>query len=195
MTCRPQWEGGGFRGSEDARQALLRRAWDLGAEFVDLERRAGFAQEFLGQTGGARVVLSEHHFDRVPADLGERLSALAATSAAVVKVAVATPRLRDTLPLFAWGRAHAARGIVALGMGMAGVATRILAARAGSAWTYAGQGWAPGQIPASRLLDEFRYRDITCATALYAVVGRPIAHSLSPALHNAAFAAEHVDAV
>ncbi len=195
VTCRPEWEGGGFRGSEDVRHGMLHRAWELGAEFVDVERRAGFAEGFLDRTKGRRVVLSEHHFDRVPADLEARLASLVASSAAVVKIAIATSRLRDTLPLFAWGREHSARGVVALGMGIAGIATRILAARTGSAWTYAGDGWAPGQIPASRLLGEFRYREVTNATALYGVVGRPIAHSLSPALHNAAFTAERTDAV
>jgi 3-dehydroquinate dehydratase/shikimate dehydrogenase len=195
VTCRPPWEGGQFRGSEEARQSLLRRAWDLGADYVDVEARAGFASTFLAETGGARVVLSEHHFERPPADLDSRLAALVATPAAIVKIAVATPRLRDTLPLFAWGRAHRARGIVALGMGMAGVSTRILAARAGSAWTYGGDGWAPGQLPAARLLDEFRFRSISADSTVYAVVGRPIGHSLSPALHNAAFGAAAENAV
>src|SRR6266542_3849093 len=37
VTCRPAWEGGGFRGSEEARIALLERAWALGAEYVDVE--------------------------------------------------------------------------------------------------------------------------------------------------------------
>src|SRR6185295_9000638 len=62
-------------------------------------------------------------------------------------------------------------------------------------WTYAGDGWAPGQVSLDALLDEFRFRQLTPATAIYGVVGRPIGHSLSPAMHNAAFAAERADAV
>lgn len=195
VTCRPAWEGGAFRGSEEARLALLERAWSLGAEFVDVESRAPGATAFLERTGGERVVLSEHHFDQAPPDLDGRLGALCASRAAVVKVAVAVARLQDTLRLFAWGRAHRDRGVVALGMGAAGLPTRILAAHAGSRWTYAGDGWAPGQIPPRRLLDEFRYRRVTPTTAVYGVLGRPIGHSLSPALHNAAFEALGVDAV
>jgi len=74
-------------------------------------------------------------------------------------------------------------------MGQPGVPSRLLAARFGNRWTYAGADVAPGQIPAGRLLGEFRFRRIRADAALYGVVGNPIAHSLSPAMHNAGFAA------
>ena len=45
-------------------------------------------------------------------------------------------------------------------------------------------------MPAARLLGEYRYRRIRPDAALYAVVGNPVAHSLSPAMHNAGF--EHL---
>ena len=38
-------------------------------------------------------------------------------------------------------------------MGNAGVVTRLLASRFGSRWTYAGNGVAPGQVPAARMLE------------------------------------------
>ena len=40
VTCRPAWEGGGFTGSEAERLDILRRAWTLGADAVDIEARA-----------------------------------------------------------------------------------------------------------------------------------------------------------
>jgi 3-dehydroquinate dehydratase / shikimate dehydrogenase len=195
VTCRPRWEGGFFDGSEDDRLALLRHAWEAGAEYVDVEHAAPFAPAFLTSTGGRRVVLSMHDFDGVPPDLHERVCAMRATPAAVMKIAVRVTRLSDTIEVFGLQRLLPGRELVAIGMGMPGIATRVLAARAGSCWTYAGDGWAPGQVPAAALRSRFRFGEISRDTALYGVVGRPIAHSISPAMHNAAFAAEGIDAV
>ena len=195
VTCRPRWEGGYFAGSEDERLQLLRRAWELGAEYVDVEHAAPFAHVFLTSTLGRHVVLSLHDFAGVPRDLGGRVAAMCETPAEVIKVAVSAARLSDALEVFGLQRLLRGRAFVAIGMGAPGLATRVLAARMGSCWTYAGDGWAPGQVPAAQLRHEFRFHSISRRTAIYGVVGRPIAHSLSPAMHNAAFAAEGLDAV
>jgi 3-dehydroquinate dehydratase type I len=111
-TCRPTWEGGRFAGSEEERRGILARALQLGAEFVDLEWRAGF--DDLVSTHGPRVVLSFHDFDGAPSDLPARAAAMRATGAGTIKVAVATTRLCDTLPLRALAQAGNA---VVIGMG------------------------------------------------------------------------------
>jgi 3-dehydroquinate dehydratase/shikimate dehydrogenase len=112
--------------------------------------------------------------------------------AAVIKVAVMTERLTDTLPLLEIARGGQA---VVIGMGEAGVPSRLLATRYGSRWTYAGDGVAPGQIPACRMAGEFRARVVGPRTRLFGVVSRNAMHSVSPAMHNAAFAAAGIDAV
>ena len=42
VTCRAQWEGGGFRGSEEERLRILEAALAGGAEYIDIEAAAGF---------------------------------------------------------------------------------------------------------------------------------------------------------
>jgi 3-dehydroquinate dehydratase/shikimate dehydrogenase len=217
VTCRATWEGGHFKGSEEERQRILREALETGAEYVDIEWKAQGVDRWLRPEDRPRVVLSFHDFERMPADLAGVVREMRATGAGVVKVAARAKALRDLLPLLEAGRAHAASGgeasaaasasasvgaaaaagqrTVLIAMGMSGVASRILAAHFRSCWTYAGPAVAPGQIEASRLLDEFRFRSITPHTQVYAVVGQPITHSISPAMHNAAFAAEGIDAV
>ena len=140
-------------------------------------------------------MISSHNFDGIPDDIGDHYRAMRATGAAVVKVAAATRGLCDTLALAALGRGGGAERRVVIGMGPAGVASRVLAGRFGSCWTYAGDGVAPGQIELPRLRDEYRFPAITSRTAIYGVVGSPVSHSLSPAMHNAGFAAAGIDAV
>jgi 3-dehydroquinate dehydratase/shikimate dehydrogenase len=82
-----------------------------------------------------------------------------------------------------------------IAMGEAGIPSRVLASWMGSCWTYAGEGIAPGQISERRMHDEFRFRRIGARTAVYGILGRPVTHSVSPVMHNAAFHAAHVDAV
>jgi 3-dehydroquinate dehydratase/shikimate dehydrogenase len=119
-----------------------------------------------------------------------------ATGAEVVKLAVTASRLSDALPLLDLGRRGARYApTIVIGMGDAGIATRVLAAHFGSRWTYAGQGIAPGQLSPQRLLGEFAFRQITDRTEVYGVVGSPVMHSVSPAMHNAAFRSERIDAI
>jgi 3-dehydroquinate dehydratase/shikimate dehydrogenase len=195
VTCRPRWEGGAFDGSEDERERLLTDAVTGGAEFVDLEARAEFVPSILRLRRGRGVVLSMHAFGAVPDDLPARFTAMRSTGAEIVKLATDAARLADMLPLFELADAtgadggNAPDGHVLVGMGAAGVPTRVLAARLRNRWTYAGEGVAPGQMPAARLLQEFQFRRIAPDAALYGVVGNPVLHSLSPAMHNAGFAA------
>ncbi len=192
VTCRPEWEGGAFKDSEGERKKILDCALQRGAEYVDLELKAAFTPELIGSTGGKRIVLSSHDFQGVPKDLTERVRTMRAAGAEIVKVAITANSLADNLQLLQLERA---RNTVLIAMGPVGAPTRILAAHFHSHWTYAGDAHAPGMIPVARMLDEFRFRDVTEATAIYGVVGSPLTHTASPAMHNAAFRAAGIDAV
>jgi shikimate dehydrogenase len=103
-------------------------------------------------------------------------------------------RLSDCLTLRAIGQ-QTRVPVALIAMGEAGIPSRVLASWMGSCWTYAGEGVAPGQVSERRLLEEFRFRRIGARTAVYGILGKPVAHSVSPAMHNAAFHAARLDAV
>ncbi len=50
-------------------------------------------------------------------------------------------------------------------------------------------------MTARELVESFRVQRASSLTAIYAIGGAPLAHSASPAMHNAAFAALGMDAV
>lgn len=194
-TCRPRWEGGLYDGPEEQRLACLEQAFRLGVDFVDVEWNA-HADALVSLARGPRLILSCHDFAGVPGDLAWHCRAMREAGAGVVKLAGMAHSLSDTLPFLELGEREAASGpLVLVAMGSAGLPSRILAGRFGSCWTYAGDGAAPGQVSASRMLSEFRFRRLTADTRLYGVVGHPIEHSVSPAMHNAAFDAGGDDAV
>ena len=190
VTCRARREGGRFDGSEAERLGVLQRAAALGAECIDIEFAAAWQTVTRGPE--TRLVISMHDFDGLPADLAQRVDAMRRTGADVVKVAVSPGRLSDCLIL-----RDALRGggdHVAIAMGPVGEISRACPWLFGSCWMYGG-AVAPGQIEARTLRDLYRVHATGEDTTLYAIGGRPLAHSASPAMHNAAFAAAGLNAV
>lgn len=201
-TCRGRAEGGEFPGSPSAQLALLNLAVRAGCRWIDIEAKAleGFPPRLraalLPPVG--RIV-SFHDFRRTPPQLERLYSRLARLGADRVKIAV-TPILsgRDNLAVLRLARRHRGR-VLALSMGTAGIPGRVLALRAGSALAYAaldrGRTTAPGQLAWSDLRQLYRPHRLNARTRVYGVIGDPIAHSLSPAMHNAAFLHRGLNAV
>ena len=195
FTCRASWEGGRFQGSEEERLRILGEAIRLGADYVDVEWRAD--RSHLPRTRPGQLVLSHHDFAGMPSDLSDRLDAMRALRPDVLKIAVTASSLRDVLTLKK--ATEADRALVAIAMGAAGQVSRLCPARFGSLWTYGGQAGpgqtAPGQASARDLVVRYRVRSQSDATVLYGVAGKPLAHSASPAMHNAALGFLGIDAV
>lgn len=194
-TCRAAREGGGWTGSEQERLALLARAGRAGAAYVDVEWDAVAA---LPEVPCPLIV--SRHPAREPAreELPALLASLRGPRAAVHKLAVPCGDAALGLELLALAAQEPAP-TVAIAMGFAGVVTRLAGALAGAPLLYAAadpdRPAAPGQLGAAEVAELWRGRRAGRGSALYGVVGRPVAHSRSPALHNAAFAALGVDAV
>jgi 3-dehydroquinate dehydratase/shikimate dehydrogenase len=84
-------------------------------------------------------------------------------------------------------------------MGELGVPSRLLTGRYGAPFTYAtfhkDRTMAPGQLDFEAMRDLYRYDQIDAQTELYGVLADPVAHSLSPHIHNAAFQSERMNCV
>ena len=217
-TCRTQADGGHYDGDEQARIALFERLGTafgpgehppryLDVELSTLDRSANIRQkvrlavEHPEQVRDVRtsLIVSTHDFAGRPADLTRRLLRMRGEPAAkVLKIAYRARSLRDNLELFDL-LVERDRPTIALGMGEFGLTSRVLAPKFGGFLTYCGlrdqTTTAPGQPTLDELVSLYRFRAITPATKVFGVIGWPVAHSLSPRVHNAAFAAAGLDAV
>ena len=84
-------------------------------------------------------------------------------------------------------------------MGEAGLISRVLAKKFGAFLTFASlddeSATAPGQVTIHDMKRLYRWDAISPKTKVYGVVGCPVMHSMSPAIHNAAFDAVGHDGV
>jgi 3-dehydroquinate dehydratase-1 len=157
-TIRSRAEGGGWTGSERARLALFRAlAAHVGAVDVELAA-AEIRAEVIGaaRSAGALAVVSHHDFAKTPeaGALDEVVSRALEAGADVVKIATAVRDAADLRALASTAIAHAASNLIVIGMGEAGLASRLLFAALGSLLTYAfaGEATAPGQLPFDEML-------------------------------------------
>jgi 3-dehydroquinate dehydratase/shikimate dehydrogenase len=198
VTNRPVREGGRCEAPEAERLETLRRAAALGADFVDVELDA--VAELGELPSGVRRIVSHHDFRRTPADLDGLLREILAVGPHVAKLAVMARDAADAARVLALLDRQARRTpLIALSMGEEGLPARLLAGKFGAFLTFASQASgaesAPGQVPAEQMVGMYRFRRIGPDTAVYGVVANPVAHSMSPAVHNAAFAEADMDAV
>ena len=203
LTFRRKCDGGAFEGDEAERVKFFEKVLaaknakvaEGSFDYVDFEEGFGDGQLVaLAHKAGANVVRSLHKFDGPVKNLKAKLRELA-KSGDVAKVAFMPRNLGDVVKVFAEDLGDVPRVVCA--MGAQGFATRALASRFGSLWTYASVGGLDsiGHITPHELVRDFRFRSVSQSATLYGVTGWPLEKTRSPELHNAAFANEDEDAV
>jgi len=201
FACRPVSEGGQWEEGESRRRLVLLEAIKRGYDYVDVEYRSDLVDVAMEKSGSGLIV-SWHDLEGTPPDLEGLYARMCDRGADVVKIAVTPRSVEDVarvLQLSARVAASRGKPLVAIALGPLGVITRLVGGRYRSPFTYAsadlGAETAPGQLPADVMAETYRVREVTPSTRVYGVVGGAVRRSLSPLLHNRAFAARKVDAV
>jgi 3-dehydroquinate dehydratase / shikimate dehydrogenase len=201
-TCRRVASGGKFRGSIASQLDILAKASAIGCQLVDVElQTAQKVKPAQLQKLRARsaLILSFHDF-RGTKKLDETLEKMRGFPADFYKIVGTASTLSDNLTMIEFlCREADNHSLVGVCMGEQGIISRVLGVRAGSVFTFAsvspGEETAPGQVTAQELRSVYRIEQVDVATRVYGVAGDPISHSLSPAIMNAAFRRENVNAV
>ena len=189
-TCRPKREGGRYEGAEADRCELLRKAAKNGFAWLDLEHDIKIDLNLPAQT---RVVRSYHCFEGFPEDLSLLFEKVRARPGDVTKLALSVSGTRELVALLGFMESIPTTiSRIILGMGPFGQPSRFLGGFLGNHWTYVSSGEAnvagPGQFTVDQALERYQFSSWASAPAIYGVLGNPVAHSLSPGLHNRLFA-------
>ncbi|HEX8255803.1 MAG TPA: type I 3-dehydroquinate dehydratase [Thermoanaerobaculia bacterium] len=188
-------EAGGLRARRSTGDVIA-----AGIDFMDVEWREDVQIEVP-----ERTVLSHHDYDGIK-DVELIFERMRARNCAHTKLAATPQNFDDNLRLLSLlSPAEELRGTprtprtprnsTVIGMGERGLYSRILAPFKGAALTFvaASNVAAPGQLTLERALAIYG-RGPLRAAKVFAVVGNPAGHSLSPSIHNQLFREKGVPA-
>jgi 3-dehydroquinate dehydratase/shikimate dehydrogenase len=198
VTCRRVAVGGKFAGRIGDETVRVVLAGDFGCRWKDIsiETAEHFGARHLHDwMGKPKILVSHHDFQNTPRKLKPLVGRLARSGGDAIKIATQCNSYADVLRLLAICKRQ--RNAVAVPMGEIGLPARVLALAHGSALAYAsvGEKTAPGQLTLDEMKNLYRADQLTNKTRVYGVIGDPVAHSLSPLMHNLAFQKRGIDAV
>ncbi len=199
-TCRRHQNHGKFNGSVEEQIRILDGAVEAGARAIDVEietaEAAGAGLERF--RGRALLILSYHNFEATPA-MEAVLRRMERVPADAYKLVTTARKPSDNYRILSLARLHPRTPMIVLAMGETGFPSRVLSTIFGGLYTYAAPsataGTAAGQVCAHQLRQLYRIEKLARHVKIYGVVGDPVRHSISPAVHNRAFQARRADAV
>jgi 3-dehydroquinate dehydratase-1 len=163
FTCRPEWEGGEFSGSEEERLALLGEAVSNGAAYVDIELRTGegLRQQLISDARANKVktIISWHDFKTTASSQALRsiFQEQYRSGADIGKIVTMAHNFQDVLRVLDLQDFATEMGfpLCAFCMGRAGMVSRVATLELGGFMSYAapddGPISAPGQLTVSAM--------------------------------------------
>lgn len=194
-TIRRREDGGRWAGKEDERRMIMRQCIVGGFDWIDLEYDIA---DQIKRFGNVKRIVSYHNLDGVPENLEEIHAKMCGLDADVVKLAVTAQSPADNARVLRLMK-NAKKTTVAHCMGDIGFPTRLLSLKFGAPFVYAAfneeRVIAPGMPTMWELQHHYPIDRINAETTVFGVIGDPVAHSLSPVLHNRLFERMQINAI
>lgn len=194
----PEWLRNHFRGrllyslktheDPDRRQRLEKaaRVYDR----IELDVSTDLSEDLLQQISPEKRLISWYGKVSELTELNNRFEQLSSVPASVYKlVTTATTITEEFLPLSLLKSLNRT-DTIAYSNGPLGFWNRLLALQLGAPGIFglAGQGSITDMEPSiTKLIDDYGLPELTPAKEIFAIIGNPIFHSLSPRLHNASY--------
>jgi 3-dehydroquinate dehydratase/shikimate dehydrogenase len=197
LTLRPAEQGGRSDVNREERISFWSSVVETPGVIYDIEYEL---LPDLSEIPPENIICSHHDFEG-GADLDDLYERMKAAPAGILKIVVQINDAIDCLRVFKLlERAQREeRKLIAIAMGPAGVATRILGPSRGALLTYGSldqeSSTAPGQLSARELREVYRLDQIDRQTEITGLIGNPVSYSISPHIQNAAYAKAERNAI
>ncbi len=163
---------------------ILKSALDAGADYIDVE-------EITPELPLDRCIYSVHLKDTPP--LEEMYRSMKASGAAIIKIVPTANTFMDNLAVLNLLEQCPEDQLIAFCMGEKGVISRYFAPAHGSFCTFGALSKSKESAPGQPLAIHLKKRKVNQKTSVCGVIGDPIAQSLSPAIHQAAYEKDGLD--
>lgn len=196
-TLRSRDEGGADASPIDQRLRRLRAAAHV-YDQIDLQGRTDLVPDLLDTIPSAKRLISWQGEAAGVAQLQNRFRELSAVSARLYKLVTRTQSIADELACLSFLNALGRTDTIAYALGPLGFWSRVVALHLGAPAIFGAVGSSTGDSAApaiSRLIDDYHLPEVRTAKELFAIIGDPIFHSLSPRLHNSAYRAHNYPAL
>ena len=194
----PEWLRSHFRGrvlyslrtynGPDRRERLEKAAHAY--DRIELDVKTDIAEELLQLIPAEKRLLAWYGSVKDLSELNERFEQLAPVAAAVYKLVTNAATISEEFLPLDFLKSSNRTDTIAFANGPLGFWNRLLGLQLGAPAIFGvvGQGSISKMEPAiTKLIDDYGLPKMTPVKELFAIIGDPIFHSLSPRLHNASY--------
>ena len=196
-TLRSRAEGGTFSDSQPQRDERLR--WAAGHyDRVELEGDRDFSQTLLDKIPVEHRCVSWHGRAEDLKSLRARFDRLSSIPGAVYKLVTTATKIYEEFPALSLIKSLGRSDTMAYSNGPLGFWSRVVALQLGSpaiCGVVPNGSVTPVDPPITKLISDYGLPAPVRAKEIFAIIGDPIFHSLSPRLHNAAYRANNYSAL
>lgn len=191
FTLRSQAEGGYFSGSQQQRHELLKNAAGC-YDRVELEAGRDLSPSLLAEIPPGQRCVSWHGSAEKKTHLADRFEQMSRIPAAVYKLVTQANTIKEELAGLNLLKALGRSDTIAYSNGPLGFGSRIVSLHLGApaiCGRVSIDANDPADPPITKLIDDYALPRLPAVKEIFAIIGNPIFHSLSPRLHNAAYRA------